>query len=83
MNGWARIVAVTAGKLTLDNLPTGWAANAGAGKTLRVFFGDRIKNGVTMFSNTIERGWLRAGAALLHHSNAAWLDGAGRVQFRK
>lgn len=58
LNGWARIVAVTAGKLTLDNLPTGWAANVGAGKTLRVFFGDRIKNGVTMFSNTIERGWL-------------------------
>ncbi|OCP05000.1 MULTISPECIES: phage tail tube protein [unclassified Ensifer] len=58
LNGWARIVGIAAAKLTLDNLPTGWAADAGAGKTLRVFFGDRIKNGVTQFAQTIERGWM-------------------------
>ncbi|MCV9997327.1 phage tail tube protein [Pararhizobium sp. YC-54] len=58
LNGWARIIDIAANKLTLDNLPTGWATNTGAGKTIRVFFGDTIKNGVTMFSHTIERGWL-------------------------
>ncbi|MGY5812005.1 phage tail tube protein [Rhizobium sp. LEGMi198b] len=57
-NGWARIVAIAAGKLTLDNLPTGWAADTGFGKTIRIFFGDRIKNGTTMLSQTIERGWM-------------------------
>lgn len=58
LNGWARIIAIAANKLTLDNLPTGWATNSGAGKTLRVFFGDTIKNGVTTISHTIERGWM-------------------------
>ena len=57
-NGWARIVAIAAGKLTLDNLPTGWAADTGTGKTLRIFFGDRLKNGTTLLSQTIERGWM-------------------------
>lgn len=58
LNGWARITNVAADKLTLDNLPTGWATNAGSGKTLRIFFGDTLKNGVTTFSQTIERGWM-------------------------
>lgn len=58
LNGWARVTAVGANKLTLDNLPTGWATNSGAGKTLRVFFGDTIKNGVEVLSQTIERGWM-------------------------
>lgn len=57
-NGWARIIAITATKLTLDNLPTGWAADAGTGKTIRVFFGDRIKNGTTKLFGTIERGFM-------------------------
>lgn len=57
-NGWARVTAIAAHKLTLDNLPTGWATDDGSGKTLRVFFGDTIKNGVTQFSETLERGFL-------------------------
>jgi len=57
-NGWARIIGVAAHKLTLDNLPTGWAADVGAAKTIRVFFGDTLKNGTTMFSNTLERGFM-------------------------
>ena len=57
-NGYARIVAITATKLTLDNLPTGWTADVGTGKTLRVFFGDTLKNGTTFFGNTLERGFL-------------------------
>lgn len=57
-NGWARIVGIAAGKLTLDTLPSGWATDAGAGKTLRVFFGDRIKNGVEKRFMTLERGFM-------------------------
>ncbi|MGE0290272.1 MAG: phage tail tube protein [Bradyrhizobium sp.] len=58
LNGWARITAIAAGKLTLDNLPTGWTTDAGTGKTLRIFFGDRIKNGITHTALTLEKGFL-------------------------
>lgn len=57
-NGYARVAAIVAGKLTLDNLPSGWAADTGTGKTLRIFFGDQLKNGVTKSGSTIERGFL-------------------------
>lgn len=59
---WARITAIEATKLTLDNLPTGWTTDAGTGKTIKVFFGDQIKNGVTLSSMTFERGF--AGQAV-------------------
>lgn len=57
-NRFVRIAAIAANKLTLDNLPTGWAADTGAGKTIRVFFGDQIKNGVTKRFGVIERGFM-------------------------
>ncbi|WP_454917308.1 phage tail tube protein [Xanthobacter sediminis] len=57
-NGWARITAIATGKLTLDNLPTGWTADAGTGKTVRVFFGDQLKNGVAKRFGTVERGFM-------------------------
>jgi hypothetical protein len=57
-NNWARVIAIAQHKLTLDNLPTGWATDAGTGKTVRVFFGDQLKNGVTRKSLTVERGFL-------------------------
>jgi hypothetical protein len=57
-NDYARITAITATALTLDNLPTGWGVDAGTGKTIRVFFGDQIRNGVARQSLTIERGFL-------------------------
>lgn len=61
-NGWARITAVAAGKITLDNLPTGWTADTGEYVTLRIFFGDQILNGTlgneTAISHTFERGFL-------------------------
>jgi hypothetical protein len=55
---WARIVSVTANKITLDNLPTGWTTDSGTGKTIKVWFGDQIKNGVAPTTLTIERGFL-------------------------
>lgn len=57
-NAWARIIAITTNKLTLDNLPAGWITDSGTAKTIRVFFGDQIKNGVSRSSLTIERGFL-------------------------
>lgn len=57
-NGWARVIAVAAGKLTLDNLPTGWTADPGTGKTIRLFWGDYIRNGQTRTSLSIEKSFL-------------------------
>lgn len=57
-NGWARITAIAAAKLTLDNLPTGWTTDAGTSKTVKVWFGDQLKNGTTRISHTIERGFM-------------------------
>lgn len=57
-NGWARITAIASTKLTLDNLPSGWATDTGTGKTIRVWFGDTIRNGTTMTALSIERGFL-------------------------
>lgn len=58
LNDWARITAIAATALTLDNLPSGWTTDTGTGKTIKVWFGDTIKNGVTQTSMTIERGFL-------------------------
>ncbi|MBN9242431.1 MAG: hypothetical protein J0I98_06525 [Mesorhizobium sp.] len=57
-NGWARITAIATNALTLDNLPSGWTTDAGTGKTVKVWFGDQLKNGVSRISHTIERGFM-------------------------
>lgn len=55
-NGWARIGSpITATRLPLDLVPSGWTADAGTSKTLQVFAGDYIRNGVTEKSYTLER----------------------------
>jgi hypothetical protein len=56
-NGFARITSISANALTFDNLPEGWAIDAGAGKTIRAWFGDYIRNGVTMISHTYEKAF--------------------------
>lgn len=57
-NDWCRITAITATALTLDNRPAGWGTDSGSSKTIRVFFGDRIINGTTRRSLTIEKAFL-------------------------
>lgn len=57
-NVWGRITAIAAHALTLDNLPATWTTDTGSGKTIRVFVGDQIKNGVTVIGQTFERGFL-------------------------
>jgi hypothetical protein len=57
-NDWCRISAITAQRLSFDRVPTGWAADAGAAKTIQVFSGDTMVNGTTERSVTIERQYL-------------------------
>lgn len=54
-NDWIRATAVTATAITADNLPVGWGVDAGAAKTIRLFFGDYIRNGTTIIGLSIER----------------------------
>ena len=56
-NDWVRITAIAATALTCDNLPTGWGVDSGATKTLRVYFGDVLRNGVTPVTMAVERAF--------------------------
>lgn len=58
-NDWVRVSGtVTANSIPLDNLPSGWGVDSGTGKTIKVWFGDQIRNGTTRYSMSIERGFL-------------------------
>lgn len=57
-NGWARVTAVSATAITLDNRPAGWTTDTGATKTIKLWFGDVIRNGTTLLGLSIERGFL-------------------------
>lgn len=67
---WGRIVGIAAHKLTLDNLPTGWVADTGGGKSIRVFCGDVLINGVEKIGLTLERGFM-------DHSPATYIPQGG------
>ena len=54
-NAFVRVTSVAANALGLDNLPTGWAADAGTGKTIWIWFGDTVTNGTNLITSTIER----------------------------
>lgn len=54
-NDWARISSITATTLVFDIVPTGWATDAGAGQTIKVWFGDSISNSTTERSLSIEQ----------------------------
>lgn len=56
-NAYGRVIAIAAGKLTLDALPAEWGADAGTGKTINIFFGDTIKNGTTEFSLSLQKSY--------------------------
>lgn len=58
-NDWARISGpITATAIPLDNRPSGWGVDAGTGKTIKVWFGDQVKNGTTQIGQSIEKGFL-------------------------
>ena len=58
LNTWIRITAIAATALTCDNLPSTWTTDSGTSKTIKVWFGDIIKNGTTQLGQTIEKGFL-------------------------
>ena len=58
-NDWVRISGtITATAIPCDNRPSGWNTDNGATKTIKVWFGDQIKNGTTQTTLSIERGFL-------------------------
>lgn len=60
--GYCRISAIAAQRLSFDVVPAGWGADAGAAKTIRVYFGDSIRNGTTNTSFRMEKEYgLTAG----------------------
>ena len=42
LNTWARVTAISANAVTLDNLPAGWTTDAGAGKKIWIFTSELI-----------------------------------------
>jgi hypothetical protein len=54
-NSWARVSTVAAHAVTFDVLPAGWTTDAGTGKTIQIFSGDFLTNGVTQRGFTFER----------------------------
>ncbi|BBK30585.1 hypothetical protein EDC65_1976 [Stella humosa] len=64
-NGWARIAGIAAHALALDHRPEGWMADPGTGRTIRVFFGDVLHNGIEEISHSIERAHDDIGQVLL------------------
>jgi hypothetical protein len=52
--GFCRIASIAAHSLLFDVVPSTWAADAGVAKTVQVYVGDYIRNGVTRRSYTIE-----------------------------
>lgn len=57
-NGWCRISAIAADRLSFGVVPAGWGADNGATRTLIVFAGDSLRNASTKRSSSFERQYL-------------------------
>ena len=57
-NDWVRVTAIQAHAVALDHRPAGWSTDNGASKTIQVFVGDILRNGVTKRGVTLEKGFL-------------------------
>lgn len=68
-NTYARISAITATRLSFDVTQGVFSADAGAGKTIRVYFGDTIRNGVTQFTYRIEKQYELEGGTYYSYFN--------------
>ncbi len=55
VGGWCRISVIAANLLTFDVRPSTWGADAGTAKTVRVYFGDYMREGTTRRSYTVEQ----------------------------
>ena len=57
-NDFCRISAITAHRLSFDEVPSGWVADAGTSVVVSVYVGDFIINASTKRSSTFERQYL-------------------------
>lgn len=73
-NGWARIAAISANRLSLDNAPAGFSADVGTGKLIEIYAGDFLINGSTKRSNTIERQYLDHAPVTFEYLRGQTLD---------
>ncbi|MCX5581324.1 phage tail tube protein [Kaistia terrae] len=73
-NGWARIAAISANRLSLDNVPVGFAADVGTGKLIEIYAGDFLVNGSSKRSNTIERQYLDHAPVTFEYLRGQTLD---------
>jgi hypothetical protein len=55
LNSFARITAIAANAITLDNRPTGWTTDSGTSKTIVVWVSEYIRPGVTQTSFAYEK----------------------------
>jgi hypothetical protein len=74
-NDWVRISAITATQLTFDIVPSGWATNGGAGATVDLFLGERIINGVTRRSYTVEKEFTDHSPVTFSYLRGMVMDG--------
>jgi hypothetical protein len=57
-NGFVRISAISPNQLLLDQVPPGWAADTGAGRTITVYLPDRLRAGQSRRSFFFQKAWL-------------------------
>lgn len=58
VRGWCRVATVAANAITWSRKPSTWTTDTGTGKTIRLYFGDTMSNGVLHKSYTLERAYL-------------------------
>ena len=56
--GFARVVSVATNLLTLDKRPVDWSIDAGAGKTIEIYFGPFLRNLSVTDADFIERSFM-------------------------
>jgi len=84
-NGYARVSSVFGTTVNFDIFPDGWTTDAGTGKTIWIFVSERIRNGNTRTSYTVEREYLLDGGSYLYEYFAGCVFGqwAMRMQPRQ
>lgn len=73
-NDYARISAIEANRLSFDIVPSGWTADAGSGKTIRLFFGDFLTDGSTKVDYTLEQAFLDHSPVSYIYTNSQYPD---------
>ena len=76
-NDWVRISIIAANVLTFDVVPTGWAADASTTELVWLFFGDRLRNGVTKRSYSLEEQFQDHSPASFQYFRGMHLDTFG------